>query len=306
MAREIIIGDDESDEAEDALLLGGVLCRTLSAKPVVVSVVEFPQTFARAVDLEEFLDTVPDSTRKRAESRLEGLDPELRSAVSESPAKVLFEQAEADDAIAVVVGSTDRGPLGRVFPGSVAESLLQGAPSAVAIAPRGYRDRSSHGLERIAVALDGSEEAQVALDSAIRLAAASGARVTVLSVAEPVPPLAVPTAPSGVEAYQRYQKETKQGLLDEAVQSAGDGISIEARLLEGYPAILLAEASEEFDLMFAGSRGYGPVRRALLGSVSAPLTRSAQCPLLILPRGAGDDPLRIGEADAKTSGALSS
>ena len=32
-----------------------------------------------------------------------------------------------------------------------------------------------------------------------------------------------------------------------------------------------------------GSRGYGAVRRALLGSVSAPLVRSAPCPVLVVP-----------------------
>jgi nucleotide-binding universal stress UspA family protein len=33
-----------------------------------------------------------------------------------------------------------------------------------------------------------------------------------------------------------------------------------------------------------GSRGYGPVKRLVLGSTSAYLQRHARCPLLVLPR----------------------
>ena len=40
------------------------------------------------------------------------------------------------------------------------------------------------------------------------------------------------------------------------------------------------------DLLFAGSRGYGPLRRALLGSVSGALVRDAGCPVVITPRSA--------------------
>jgi len=40
------------------------------------------------------------------------------------------------------------------------------------------------------------------------------------------------------------------------------------------------------DLLVCGSRGYGPVRRVLLGGVSARLLRRAAIPLLVVPRGA--------------------
>jgi hypothetical protein len=37
-------------------------------------------------------------------------------------------------------------------------------------------------------------------------------------------------------------------------------------------------------LLVLGSRGYGPVRRVLLGSVSGELVRGAACPVLVVPR----------------------
>jgi nucleotide-binding universal stress UspA family protein len=44
------------------------------------------------------------------------------------------------------------------------------------------------------------------------------------------------------------------------------------------------------DLLVTGSHGYGPVRRALLGSVSTQLMRSCPCPLYVVPRGAAEPP----------------
>jgi hypothetical protein len=43
-----------------------------------------------------------------------------------------------------------------------------------------------------------------------------------------------------------------------------------------------------------GSRGYGPARRLLLGSVSGHVVREARCPVLVVPRPAVGE----GEPDA--------
>jgi len=47
----------------------------------------------------------------------------------------------------------------------------------------------------------------------------------------------------------------------------------------------LVERSAGLDLLVCGSRGYGPVRTVLLGSVSHALAHHARCPLMVLPRG---------------------
>lgn len=43
---------------------------------------------------------------------------------------------------------------------------------------------------------------------------------------------------------------------------------------------------EGISLMTVGSRGWGPLRRVLLGSVSSHLVSSAPWPLIVFPRGA--------------------
>jgi nucleotide-binding universal stress UspA family protein len=79
----------------------------------------------------------------------------------------------------IVLGSTHRGGLGRVMPGSVAERLLNGAPCPVAVAPRGYEPRE---LRVIAVGYDGSAEATAALELATALGEAADATLRVIAV----------------------------------------------------------------------------------------------------------------------------
>jgi nucleotide-binding universal stress UspA family protein len=54
--------------------------------------------------------------------------------------------------------------------------------------------------------------------------------------------------------------------------------------LDGDPEAVLAEQTKSVDLMIVGSRGYGPHRAVLLGSVSGRLVRDAACPVIVLPR----------------------
>jgi hypothetical protein len=45
------------------------------------------------------------------------------------------------------------------------------------------------------------------------------------------------------------------------------------------------DLSSGLDLLVCGSRGYGPVRGVLLGSVTRRVIGEAHCPVIVLPRG---------------------
>jgi nucleotide-binding universal stress UspA family protein len=229
-----------------------------------------------------------------ARDRLQALEPETRAIANRSPAEALYGVAEREQAMLLVVGSTHRGALGRVLPGSVGASLLHGAPCGVACAPRDYATRSEHRLRRVGVAFDGSPEAWTALESGIALAERLRAAFTVLAVAEP-PAYGYATSLSALTAgeYQTYEQEAKRRALDSAVSRVPADLAVEARLMNGDAGALIAQASADFDLLLLGSRGYGPLRRTLLGSVATEVMDSAECPVLVLPRGAGMDPLRM-------------
>jgi len=69
------------------------------------------------------------------------------------------------------------------------------------------------------------------------------------------------------------------------------GVEADSALLHGSPDEALPEAAEGLDLLLMGSRGYGPLKGALLGSVSAKLIAASPCPVLVVPRGSGTNPL---------------
>lgn len=72
--------------------------------------------------------------------------------------------------------------------------------------------------------------------------------------------------------------------LAEPLRTAG--IVAEVVVREGSPAHLLMDIARErrADLLLVGSRGRGPTRSALLGSVSASLVDHAPCPVLVARR----------------------
>ena len=73
--------------------------------------------------------------------------------------------------------------------------------------------------------------------------------------------------------------ERARHLLHGVVDNAPQGIRPEWLLLHGVPAEEIAgRAYGVIDLLFVGSHGYGPLRRALLGNVSGALVRAAGCP----------------------------
>lgn len=216
----------------------------------------------------------------------------------------LAERGEAD---LIVLGSTHRAAIGSVAPGSVAEHLLAGAPCRIAIAPRGYaRARAilaaeiagqeaddvpagtpvplvREALRVVAVGFDASPQARAALEEAVRIATAATATIRLIGVTEPPPP-GLPATPPPTAASPPAAVD-----LQAAVHDAAAELSQELRALpvhvRGNPVErLLDRTGEGVDLLVLGSRGMGPLRRVLLGSVSARVIRSAPCPVLVVPR----------------------
>ena len=89
------------------------------------------------------------------------------------------------------------------------------------------------------------------------------------------------------EGFLSSLREQAQAALDDALAAVPDGVEATAELLEGDVVAELASLDErEVDLLVCGSRGYGPVRRVLLGGVVRRLSRRAASPLVVVPRSA--------------------
>ena len=290
--RKLIIGYDGSEHGDDALALGVLLADALGVRPLATTVVAYYDYLVPLDALERAADEQSRPLLERAADRVAPLELETRTLLDDSPGRALHQLAEREHAVAIAIGSAHRGSLGRILLGSVGEALLSGTPCAVAVAPAGYASKSDRDLARLGVAVDGSAESEAAMAVAESLAEKLGARLDVITVVPPTPP---DLGGAILSIFSREELEGSKhaqmkGIIDRAVAGAPAGLAVQPRLLRGDPATELAAAAEELDLLIVGSRCYGPLRRALLGSVSTKLMRSSTAPVLVVPRDGDGDP----------------
>jgi nucleotide-binding universal stress UspA family protein len=175
-------------------------------------------------------------------------------------------------------------------PGSVAERLVSGVACPVAVAPHGYGDAENEELDLVGVAFDGSEESQGALEAAVELTRRASAGLRVITVRQPLAFGAMPvSANRPADSINRLLEQSLRSAHDAAVAAHSGMVNVEGVFRPGSPTQVLAEESRELDLLVAGSRGYGPVGAVLLGGATHGLLRSAECPLMIIPRGRGPE-----------------
>lgn len=271
--------------------LGRVMAEALGASAIVAIVAQVPRGAMEGEELDSSLDKFSKPLFTTARERLADVEVMERTVVDTSPARALQELAEELRPEVIVIGSAHHGPGERILLGSVGQAMLSGGPCAIAVAPLGYRERE-HGLRRIGLAVDGSAQSLRALASGVALAERRSIPVRVLTVNEPHHyAVGGALSPLSPEEYSDYKLKEAEEVLDASLREIPAGVSAERELLEGHAAEALAKAAEDLDLLVLGSRGYGPVKGTLLGSVSTRLINSAPCPVLVLPRDTGRDPL---------------
>lgn len=273
----VLVGFGSAPGAPDALKLGTALAGT-GGELILTSVragapeAIAPGAYGRLVREEE------DRIAREATPLLGGRKFEVSAIAGGTAAEGLRAIATDASADLIAIGSTHRGLVGRVLLGSVGERVLDGAPCAVAIAPRGLASRNFK-PRRVLVGCDGSPESLAAVKLAGTVAAANDSQLTLLGVVEmrfTLAGLPRPTEPAEVARLEQA--------LEHAASSLPPALAPTIREVHGVPAEVIAAAGHEADLLVVGSRGhYGPLRRTMLGSVAAKLARTAPCPTLITP-----------------------
>ena len=144
---------------------------------------------------------------------------------------------------------------------------------------------------KILLATDGSEEAQLALSTAVDIATSTNSELHVVTVGpwNPDPAYALHEASFRWETYEEASeaigKEARE-ILDQGVrkiEEAGGRVQ-EAHLRRGRKDQEIVGLSEEIGagLIVMGSRGRGGVRRALMGSVADSVIHHAHCPVMVV------------------------
>jgi len=141
-------------------------------------------------------------------------------------------------------------------------------------------------MSRIVVGIDGSPNAQRALEWAVMEAAVRRVPLTVITVYSSVVSFwggAIELPPDQTVA-DRAREDAREA-ADKALALAGDeqpeSVTVEA--ISGLPADELIRASQDADLIVVGSRGTGGFARLLLGSVGTQVAHQAHCPTVIIP-----------------------
>jgi nucleotide-binding universal stress UspA family protein len=294
MSKPIIVGYDPKSADRAPVNFAAAAARFTGAPLIVASVragaLSRDRADAGRYDEDLALDVSGALAGARGELEREGVRVECHELANTSAARALHEAAESEDAGLLVVGSTRRGPVGRVLPGSTAERLMHGAPCPIAIVPPGWE--AGAGLKTIGVAYVDSEEGREALREAHALAQRAGATLRVLTAVkgglaiygETQATMAVQPGKGVTQGEGELRLRAEEALRRAAAALEGD-VPVEIDAFVEDPADVLIRVSEHLDLLVCGSRGYGPQRAVLFGGVSRRVTAEAHCPVLVLPRG---------------------
>jgi len=286
-AAPVIVGVDGGASAEDALVFGRWAADTLAAPLVVAVVHPAPSALGSGrVDAEWVADRhrAAEAVLDQARAMLgaHGGDVTYRVVASSSAAHGLHDLAEQVGAAAIVVGSEQNAPKARLLAGSTAQRLLHGSECPVVVAPAEMPEPPG-GLGRLGVAYVDTPDGRAALAEAALFARHTGSAlrlITVVAGADATLPFLV--GDDSERAFLDTARETYEQSLARAAASVPD-VSIDWRIEVGDVVETLAELAD-VDVLFCGSRGYGPARRVLLGGVSTKLVRRARCPVVVVPR----------------------
>lgn len=134
---------------------------------------------------------------------------------------------------------------------------------------------------RVLLAVDLTTASEGATEEAIRVAAADDADLIVLSVVEPSN-LHLPGG--GSRRVDQERDRLEAGVRDIVRRAQVAGVRATHLVWEGDPAgaILDAAVAEAADVIILGSRPRTNLRRMLLGSVSAEVSRAASCRVVVV------------------------
>ena len=276
-ARELIVHVGDADRLDINVLT--VLHRgipSLEQLPFTLDPIEARRTDAKTI----------------AEAAAEKLLAEGYKATSSTkeghPGEVIVQTARDEGHDAVIVGAGSRSWLGARLLGSVSTYVLHNSPVTTVLVHGSENRRSDRA--KLLFATDGSKDAALALDALADFTDPERCDITVVSVA---PNIGMLVAPAGVpipillphvsdEAYGYFLERAEEIVASAARVLREKGFDAGSNVLQGHPALAILDEEHRggYSLVVIGSRGLGPIRRGLLGSVSDQVARHASACLI--------------------------
>lgn len=243
--------------------------------------------------VEAQLREVEEDYLERLAQRLAGiLGHEPRVKLLNGTAAAALSRFVSREGIDLIVMSTHgRSGFNRAWLGSVADALVRRSRVPILLV-KPANEASEHtavSIDRVLVAVDGSEGGEVAAAHAATLCAATGAECMVVRVVvPPVRVIASRISDTAAMVHEKIEAETHESErylteLPGRVKLPGSTRTEVVTATDTAGAILRAAEADRSDIVVVGTRGHGGAARLILGSVADKVIRGSHLPVLICP-----------------------
>lgn len=302
MFKSLMVPLDGFDYAEQALPHALALARRAGAQVHLVHVLDMLMRppYAERVPSYEWwngaaIDCARDYLRVQWEKLVAAGVDGTHTVLTGKPAEALVEEAKRRRADLIVMATHGRGPLRRLWLGSVADQLSRtaGRPIMFVRVSDQMVPVPPPRFSSILVALDGSTVAEGVLDPALELARLDRATITLLHVTYPeslllpIMPLEYAAAGAGVNINPLPEERTDAdylAMVAESISDQGVPVHTDVRLSNALAnaEIVNYARTNQVDLIALATQGRGVLRRVLAGSVSDRTLQQAEMPVLLL------------------------
>jgi nucleotide-binding universal stress UspA family protein len=273
-------GSECADAALEDLRRAGL---PADAQIKVLSVVESWLPPPSGLEIVEHIDRDQEylSLARRAGLRLVSMESgwDVKSETGAgSPATVIIKKADEWGADLIVVGSHGRTALGRFFFGSVSQKVLHESGRSVRVA-RGRIEEPDTPV-RLVIGVDGSEDAEAAVDAVASRKWPAGSEARIVSATWAAPQVTSQRMVGPITNWKLEEKaRVKKMIAKDIDKLTAAGLKTDAVVKDGEPKSLLIAEAESWgaDCIFVGARGLGRVERFMLGSVSTAVAARAHC-----------------------------
>jgi len=291
MIKRIMVPLDGSLLAEQALPLACTLASAFEAELLLTSAVHSSDQYGHyageenAGDLEEAGRLASEQYLSAREQQLaaEGFRVRIRTAPGRPPI-VISSLCDLEGVDLVVMTTHGRSGVSRWTMGSVADKVLRTTDTPLILIHPTAHGTPPSSINRVVVALDGSELAEAALPLAQRMAKSLNAKVHLVRAVVPSSLVfGAEYLPGTLPILEDMETEAKEYLTTTAAKLRSKGLTVSAVVRTGIPAeAILAEATEAGDMVVMSTHGRSGVDRWFLGSVADAVVRHGDIPVLVV------------------------
>lgn len=263
--RKILVPTDGSPASESAFPAIMPLVRAYGPEVALLYVFENPE--------KDYLPP-PEIPKACGALRSAGVNASVELAEGK-PAREILRVAREKNFDLIAISTHGRSGLPRMTAGSIAEEVLRNSDLPLLVTRPGTMVQD---WKTLAVALDGSEQAEAVLPEVIGLARSLRAAVELIQVAFPVIAGGV-----GETAIVLPPEDPRPYLNGVAARLASQGVTARVVALEGPPAgeLLRHLQASASSLLCMTTHGRSGLARLFLGSVAEEVLRKAPCPVLL-------------------------